>query len=375
MREFVEAAAKVRPVLERNQAAGDRDRRLTDEAMAAMRDAGVFRMFVSRALGGLELDLHTAVAATAELAKGDPSAAWVVMILNQGDLLTGRFSEDVQREIYADGPDTHVCTVLTPRSTAQRVDGGWRLNGEWFPASGCLHATWALVGFPLAEADSAVAAVPLSELRIKDTWFTTGMRATGSNLMVGEDVFVPDERVLRLADAISGTVAGTAPRHRTPLLPTVLSYMISPYLGTAQAALEHVVAQADKRPVSFTSYQRQSDSPVFQVALAEAAAKIDVAGLLARSCADTADGASSLDYLTRARVRLHAAHAVRQCGEALDGLVAAHGASAVSESSPLNVYLRDMQTALRHAMISPAMSMEVFGRALLGVEPNITPLI
>lgn len=44
--EFVEAAAALRRVLARNQPAGDRDRDLTDEAMAAMRDAGMFRMFV-----------------------------------------------------------------------------------------------------------------------------------------------------------------------------------------------------------------------------------------------------------------------------------------------------------------------------------------
>jgi alkylation response protein AidB-like acyl-CoA dehydrogenase len=364
MREFIEAAAALRPVLERNRAAGDRDRRLSDEAMAVLRDAGVFRMFVSSGMGGLDLDVHTAVLATAELAKGDPSAAWVVMILGAGDLLARRFPEGVQREIYADGPATHICTVLTPRSTAERVDGGWRLTGEWFPSSGCLHATWALVGFPAGENDQRVALVPLSELRIKDTWFTTGMRATGSNLMVGEDVFVPDSHVLSTGEVLVGD---------QPLLPSVLTFMIGPYLGTAQAALEHVVAQADQRPVSFTTYQRQSDSPAFQMAIAEAAAKIDVAGLLARSCAGMAE--ASPDHLTRARIRLHASHAVRQCGEALDGLVSAHGAAAVAESSPLNVYLRDMQTALRHAMINPTMSLEAFGRVLLGVEPNITPLI
>lgn len=368
MREFVEAAAALRPVLERNQAAGDRDRRLTGETMAAMRDAGMFRMFVSGEQGGLDLDLHTAVTVTAELAKGDPSAAWVVMILGAGDLLTRRLPEDVQREIYAEGPDTHVCTVLTPRATAERIEGGWRLTGEWFPSSGCLHSTWALVGFPLGEKDSGVAAVPLSELRIKDTWFTVGMRGTGSNLLIGQDVVVPDARVLRMSDVIAGKIPG-----HPPVLPAVLTYMIGPYLGIARAALDHVVSCADKRGVSFTSYQRQCDSPAFQVAIAEAAAKIDVAALLARSCAETA--VESLDYLARARIRLHAAHAVRQCGEAVDILVSAHGALSVTESSPINVYMRDMQTALRHAMISPALNLEAFGRALLGVEPNITALI
>ena len=147
-------------MLARNQPPGDRDRRLTDEAMAAMRDAGMFRMFVPTELGGLELGLRTSVDALAELAHGDPSAAWVVMILGAADLVVGQMSPAAQREIYAGGPDTGVCVVLTPHATAERLDGGWRLSGEWFPASGCLHAEWGVFGFPVAEGDVGVALRP-----------------------------------------------------------------------------------------------------------------------------------------------------------------------------------------------------------------------
>ncbi|KJK45161.1 acyl-CoA dehydrogenase [Lentzea aerocolonigenes] len=376
--EFVEAAAALKPVLAREQAAGDRDRRLTGEAMAAMRDAGMFRMFVPESLGGSELGLRTSVDALAELAYGDPSASWVVMILGAADLVVAQMAFEAQQEIYADGPDTHVCVVLTPHATAERVDGGWRMSGEWFPASGCLHSSWGVFGFPIEEGDAGVAAIPFSELRIKDTWHTVGMRATGSNLVVGRDVFVPDHRVLRLRDAIAGPL-GSGARFRSALLPTVLTYMIGPYLGMAEAALGHVMSKADKRPVSFTTYQRQSDSPAFQIAIAEASAKIDVARLLAHSCASVIDDHALADtfpdYATRARHRLHVTHAVRQCGEALEMLVAAHGAAAVAESSPLSVLLRDMQTGLKHAMINPSWNLEACGRALLGVEPNITPLL
>lgn len=376
--ELVQAAAALRPVLERDQAAGDRDRRLTDEVMAAMRDAGMFRMFVPESLGGLELGLQTSVDALAELACGDPSASWVVMILGAADLVVGQMSAEARQEIYADGPDTHVCVVLTPHATAERVGGGWRLSGEWFPASGCLHSSWGVFGFPIAEGDVGVAAIPFSELRIKDTWHTVGMRGTGSNLVVGQDVFVPDHRVLRLREVITGAL-GSGARFRSALVPTVLTFMTGTYLGMASAALDHVMSKADKRSVAFTTYQRQSDSPAFQTAIAEASAKIDVARLLVGSCASVIDGHAMSgtfpDYPARARHRLHVTHAVRQCGEALDTLVAAHGASAVAESSPLNVHLRDMQTALRHAMINPSWNMEACGRALLGVEPNITPLI
>lgn len=376
--ELVDRASALRPVLERDQAEGERGRRLTDEVVAGLTDSGLLRLFVPSSVGGTEVGLRTAVDVTTELAHGDPSASWVVMILGAGDWLAGLYPAEVQQEIYASGPDTNVCTVLTPRSRAERVDGGWRLTGEWFPSSGCLHSEWGLFGFPMGD-ESGLAAIPLSDLRIKESWFTVGMRATGSNSLVGEDVFVPARRVLRMSDAITGLIPRDVPRYRSAMLPTLLTFMLGPYLGIASAALEHVLGLADRRGVSFTTFQRQRDSTAFQLAVAEAAAKIDVARLLARSCADLVDGHADAgtfpDYLTRARVRLHTSHAVQQCAQALDILVSAHGASGLADSSPLSVYLRDMQTATRHAMISPAMNLEVFGRALLNVEPNITHLI
>lgn len=148
----------------------------------------------------------------------------------------------------------------------------------------------------------------------------------------------------RLGDVIGGDAHGSVPRHRSATLPTIVTYMIGPYLGIASAALDHVVAHADSRPVSFTSYQRQSDS-------------------------------TRPDYLTRARLRMHAAYAIQQCSKALDTLLAVHGEAAVSEFSILNIYMRDMHTATKHAMISPETNAELFGKALLGVQPNITPLI
>lgn len=261
--ELVERAAALRPVLEARQAEGDRERRLTDEAVAAVADAGIFRMFVPEAFGGAECGLRTAIDVTAALAAGDPSASWVVMVLGVGDWLAGQLPDEVRREIYADGPDTLVCTTLTPRAKTQRVEDGWLISGEWFPASGCCYAKWALVGFPITETEAGIALVPMSELRIKDTWFTLGMRGTGSNTLIGQDVFVPDRRVLRLGDVIGNDSHASIPRHRSASLPTIVTYMIGPYLGIASAALDQVVAQAGGKPISFTTFARQSDSTAF----------------------------------------------------------------------------------------------------------------
>ena len=60
---------------------------------------------------------------------------------------------------------------------------------------------------------------------------------------------------------------------------------------------------------------------------------------------------------------------------AIDILLYAHGAGSFADVSPLQRIWRDSATAARHAVVSPQVSYEVYGKALLGVEDTITPLI
>ncbi|MCI2418272.1 acyl-CoA dehydrogenase [Saccharopolyspora sp. K220] len=385
--DVVERAAALRPLLERHRAEGEQERRLADEAIAALDEAGLFRAWVPRRFGGSEYDLRTVMDATVEITRGDASAGWLVVILGCGDWLTGLFPDAAQEEVFGTDANTKVCQVLTPKTAARRVEGGWQVSGNWAPASGCLHSDWAMLGMSLPEhggnpAGAAFGLVPMSELRVKDTWFTLGMRATGSNLLIGENVFVPDHRVLHRTPATRGVFPrerNATPRYRSALIPTLATFLIAPLLGMAEEALDHVVSQSGHRGIAFTSYERQRDATSFQLAVAEASMKIDVARLIAHRSAAVVDGhalsETHPDYLERARLRQHASYAIQQCREAVDVLVSAYGASAMSESDPLQSILRDIQTASRHAIAHPASNAELFGRGLLGIEPNITEMI
>ena len=113
--------------------------------------------------------------------------------------------------------------------------------------------------------------------------------------------------------------------------------------------------------------------------LAEAAIKIDSAHLHAFRAADDVDVAAAngelLDLVGRARVRMDAAMVAQLCQDAVDLLVSAHGASSFADASKLQRIWRDAHVASRHAITGWAVNLEVYGKALLGVEPNITELI
>lgn len=146
-----------------------------------------------------------------------------------------------------------------------------------------------------------------------------------------------------------------------------------------RAALKFVIEKASKKPTSYTFFETQKESTGFQLQIAEAATKVDIATLLVhRAAADIDDAAARgeyLDFTTRARVRADTGAAVQNIVDALTTLMSAHGAGGFADVSPLQRIWRDVNVAARHAVVLPAVGNEVYGKALLGVDDKITPLI
>jgi alkylation response protein AidB-like acyl-CoA dehydrogenase len=113
--------------------------------------------------------------------------------------------------------------------------------------------------------------------------------------------------------------------------------------------------------------------------VAEAAMKIDTAILHAQRAADDLDRAAAEgrhpDLAARARVRIDTALVAKYCREAVELLVAAHGTSSLADANRLQRLWRDVHTASHHAITEWQVNLEVYGKALLGVEPNVTHLI
>lgn len=316
--ELVGRAREIVPVLARNAARTEQDRRIVEENISLIDEAGLFAIMKPARLGGGQTDFRTKLEVSRELARGCGSTSWATTLINLCSWFAGLFPDQAQRDVWEAEPGNRIVGVLAPSAEAVEVDGGYRVTGKWGWASGCLHAQWAEVGIPVPDAhgevvDQGLALIPMSDLTIEDTWYVAGMRGTGSNTLVAKDVFVPQHRIISLPAAIAGRY------------------------GT-----EH------------------TDEVLYR-----AAADIDQAAV---------DGVYP-DYAARARVRKDTGWAIEQAREAIRVLVSAHGASGFAETSPLQRIWRDSEVASRHAVVSPAISSEVYGRALLGITDGVTALV
>jgi 3-hydroxy-9,10-secoandrosta-1,3,5(10)-triene-9,17-dione monooxygenase len=377
--ELVARARALQPLLREHSARADAERRASDAVIDAVTEAGFYRLLSPRRFGGYEADIRTALEISEVLGEADGSVAWLVGLGSNAGWLAAHFSDQAQAEIYADNGNARIAGSATPGS-AQRVAGGLRISGHWGYASGSPHASWAGVMAMLTDdsgqpGEACWCLVPASDLRLEDTWRTTGMRGTGSNTWVGEDIFVPDYRTLSM-DAVAKEVlpkTAEAPIYRLPF-PTVATLaLLGPILGCAAAALKYTIEKATK-PMHHTIFTKQNESVGAQVQVAEAALKIETARLHAFSVADQLDSAAAadrqIDYDERAKARAQCGYAAQQLLEAINILVNVHGAGSFAESNPLQRYWRDANTAARHAGLY-----EVLGKSLLGIDEQISPMV
>ena len=384
---LLDRIAGLHDLLARNAAQGEADRRVPQESIEALREAGAFKIATPRRYGGYETSMRTMLDVSAAVAEADGGTSWVVTLLNVCAWITGLFPTQAQDDVFKADPDALVSGVLAPTAQAVKVDGGWRITGRWYYNSGSWHATWAVLGIPITDEsgevkDQGVCLIPAADMTVEDTWFVAGMKSSGSNCLVADDVFVPAHRVMSVPPAIEGhygTEHTDEVLYRSALVPILALVLVGPQLGMGRAALELVRSKAARKPISYTFFEAQADSVGFQLQVAEAAMLIDTAHLHAYRAADDIDAAAAqgrrLDVLARARIRADNAKAIESITRAIDILLYAHGASSFAEANQLQRIWRDSAVGARHAVTLPAVAYEVYGKALLGRDDQPTPLI
>jgi len=377
--DLVARAAGLGELLRKEAPLGEERRNITDVAASALREAGLFHLGVPRRWGGQEASVRTSLLVTAELARADASVGWIAMIFADGASAARLCSDQAQQEIWGDNRDAMVTGVFTPAGKGEKVNGGFKLSGKWSFNSGCLHAHWAMLAFPVFAADGSVAEVnlalvPYKDVAIEDTWFVAGMRATASQTVVGTDVFVPQHRVISFADLEAGRLEPGG--YPSPASSALIFLLLGPLLGMGRAAVDLARQTIDKgRPVTGSFYQKAADAPTYYLNYATAVSKVDTAHLHALRAADDLDHAAAkgirVDELGRGRIRMDIAVALQSLRDAVTISLGIGGAASFATANPIQRVWRDFETASRHAYFNPSIGHECYARALLGIQPPI----
>ncbi|MEH6994837.1 acyl-CoA dehydrogenase family protein [Neobacillus drentensis] len=383
--ELVKRAAEFVPQLRAQGKEIDDIRRIPEGTIEALNEAGLFNLTIPKSFGGHQVNIRTFIDVNSEIARGNGSAGWVTTLTNVCNWLVATlFPKDVQQEVFGEG-NARTCGVLEPRKCeVRRVEGGYVIEyGFWGFGSGSLHANWAALGIPIVDEngtiiDNGLAVLPMKDVEIKDDWYTTGLRGSGSNSLEVRNIFVPERRVASVSKAIHGEYQSGYSKEETlyhsALVPVLALVLLSPPLGMARAALEIFLEKLPNRKIQYTWHNSQAEATVTHLKVAEAAMKIDSALLHVYRAADDIDRFAAsgeyMDFHNRARVRMDSGHAVRLCWEAIDILASESGGGLIAENNLLSQIIRDARGATNHGVIVPTTNLELYGRILCGQEPN-----
>jgi 3-hydroxy-9,10-secoandrosta-1,3,5(10)-triene-9,17-dione monooxygenase len=373
--EIMDRARAMAPRFTDRAGAAEEARRIPQESVRDMLEAGFARILIPKESGGYGLGFDTWFEVTRELSKADASHGWCASLIIHHNHLIAQYPEAAQKALWASGLDVPIAVSLVPVVQAITVEGGYRISGKGSPfVSGVDHCTWVMLS-GLARGGGASAApdwkfflVPPGDYTIRDTWFTAGMCATGSKTVVVDNAYVPNDLVLKLADLRDGRTPGGV-KYRDALFHTPYSYyapiaVATPMLGAAQGAYEHFCKWTNTRKAQDGSAVAAKTS--VQVRMARAAADLDAADLLLRRAVNVTNRPQdySPKHLTRS-LRDFARVSEWTVG-VIDTLLSLSGTAAFDTSHPLQRAWRDIHFMSTHSAVASEKNLAHFGHMELG---------
>jgi alkylation response protein AidB-like acyl-CoA dehydrogenase len=361
---WLERADRVAAEIARHAARHDSDDSFVEEGFAALKHEGFFTALVPAEFGGGGASTSTICECIRMLARSCGSTALafsmhchLVAVAAWRHKHQGAPTDGLLKRVAAENlvlVSTGGNDWLSSGGEAEKVEGGFRVSARKPFASGSamgdLLNTSALYDDPEAGPTVLHFAVPLGAegVRIEPTWQVMGMRGTGSNDVVLDEVFVPD-----------AGVAGRRPAGEWHMLFHVISkmafaFIYSAYLGVAEAARDLAVAAAQKRPPNplVAQLAGEMENALMLARLANAEA-ITIAQ-------DAAPGPQTTSAAMQCR-QLTGKHAIAAVEKALE----LAGGSAFYRRNTLERLFRDIQAARFHPLTEKP-QLDLTGRVALG---------
>jgi 3-hydroxy-9,10-secoandrosta-1,3,5(10)-triene-9,17-dione monooxygenase len=370
-----EVLARVRGLtagIRERAAAAEEARTLPRESVDALIGAGLIRILVPPEFGGYGLSLDTWFDVVREIGKADASHAWCTSLMIHHPHYIGQFAEDAQKAVWRDGPDVPIAASILPFGQVAPAPGGYSISGQFPFASGVNHSRWVIVGGMVAvegHPEWTFFLIPPGDYKVVDTWFTAAMRATGSNTIVCENVFVPESRTMRLSVLREGKGPGGAlhanPIFRTPFICYAPLTFVTPMLGAAQGAYEMLRDWTKTR--RGTGGIALAEITSIQTRLARVAADLDTAEMLLRRAVGVAMAPTPASLELRARSMRDFSRAADLCVSAIDTLMALSGTAGFAATHPIQRAWRDIHFASMHVSLNAEQNFAYYGRTELGL--------
>jgi alkylation response protein AidB-like acyl-CoA dehydrogenase len=209
--DFVERAKAIAHIIEAEAEATEAETDVTDAAGDALREQGLFWMFVPRHYGGGQVDIVTALKVIEEVSRADGSTGWVLMATTIGTRNSSFFlPKEGADELFAGPKKAITAGYAAPLGTAVEVAGGMRGGAKHLQfASGSKFTTHLACTMRVLNEDGSQRMLdektpdirayiaPKDEIEMLGNWNVMGLVGTGSYDYALPERFLPEKYTLR----------------------------------------------------------------------------------------------------------------------------------------------------------------------------------
>lgn len=366
-------AAAVAPQVEQ----AEKLRRLPPENVKAIMQSGLMPMMRPARFGGFGGDWLDLLNACTEVGRICGSTSWCLSFLLHHQWIFAYFPDAAQKHVFGNAPDPKFVVSFAPVGKARPVAGGWEISGEWPWGSGGDHCDWGMVNALLPGADGGPPQARFfllqpGQFRMRNVWYSVGLKGSGTNNIVVDPVFVPEEFTMDLQQARDGTAPGCSlddgVLFRSPLTAQAWVGIVSPLIGAARGACDAFIGYTRTKISTFG--EKSAEGVPIQMAIGESLADLDAAFALAERINENLFSEQPVTLEHRVRYRRNATLAARLGLRAIDRLFDLAGAQGLTETGALQRHWRDAHAIAHHYALG-GVGFQNSGRLALGL--GMTP--
>ncbi len=360
--------------------------RLPEDVITRMGDAGMFLMGAPEEAGGGEIDYVTQFRIMEELARGDASAGWTILVHMAAAYLATGLSVEGAKMLF-DTPYTNIAGSPGPRGgRAVRVEGGFRVTGEWSFASNSKHASHFIGGFFILDSmdqeftpamgpggmgagmpEARTFFAPKADVEVVEgSWDTIGLRGTHSGAFRVRDAFIPEELTFsRESSSARGALTIKAP--------VGIGGHSMNAIGIVRHALEEVydILEVKHMDMAGGPMVPPGQRDVVAHKLAECEAKLRSVRALTYEVLESGTALYSRDGDVGNEEReisaLTNVYTYAACREVMDVLYRQVATTGIFKDSPLEKCYRDMAAMGAHVSLQE-MNYALIGKGLMGQD-------
>lgn len=376
---LIQRARDMVPTLKERAKQCEADRKVPDETVAEMKEAGLFDVLKPKQYGGFEMDPQVFYEICMTLAEGCMSTAWIYGVIGVHNWQIALFDPKAAEDVWKDDTSVLIASTYMPKGQVTPVEGGFKFSGRWGFSSGIDHCDWVFLGgliFNEGEPpEYRTFLLPRSDFTVEDTWHVMGLKGTGSNDIVVNDVFVPEYRTHKASDGFMGTNPGretfTSDLYKLPFGQIFVRAVSTAAIGGLQGMLNEFVGFGRSQIGSMGA--KTADNPLAQAAVADATNTIDELKTILNRNFDVLMGkiraGEPLDDIEqRLHFRNQAAQVVERCAQSAWKIFSSTGGQGIFTTLPYYRYLNDIQAARGHYANNPDQFSKNFGAVSLGAE-------